>query len=288
MDCYRLEEVDGENPLFQQIDATYVIHLEDNGRLGTVKKELREFYPSKNTCILFNKGFKRCNKDLPKNESQFDIVDANLFIFRDAQRKQYKNILVLEDDFFFHKEIRANENCTRVDEFIEGKQDDTCTYFLGCLPFLALPCDTDFKHYALLFGTTCHSVIYSQKYREEILLVEQGKILDWDIFQWFFQPSSRYMYHMPLCYQLFPVTDNSKNWGNQTPFMKLGGSIGFQIFQLIKLDVQVDPGYSSCYFLSKTWMFVLVFLFLVFVLWQNKLSNYFYKKRDLRRRLFFR
>ena len=46
MACYQLEYIAGENPLFQQVDATYVIHLEDNGRLEDVKRELREFYPS--------------------------------------------------------------------------------------------------------------------------------------------------------------------------------------------------------------------------------------------------
>ena len=290
MDCYRLEEfAGGINPLFQHVDATYVIHLEGNGRLEKVMSELKEFYPSVNTCILYNKGFKTCTKELPKNETQFDLVDANLFIFRDAQKKQYKNILVLEDDFFFHKEIRDNQNCERVDEFIEKKkEDDEFVYFLGCLPGLALPYSTDLNHYLLLFGTTCHSVIYSQKFRDELLLVEQEKILDWDVFQWGFRPLSRYMYHMPLCYQLFPVTENSKNWGNQNPAMKFGAAIGFQLFQFMKLNTQVDPGYSGLYFLSKMWIFVVFFMILFFFGFtkQRKKQEKDYK-RGLRR-LFFR
>jgi len=57
MDCYRFESIPGRKPLFAHIDATYVIHLENNGRLEKVKKELVDYYPSKNTCILYNKGF---------------------------------------------------------------------------------------------------------------------------------------------------------------------------------------------------------------------------------------
>lgn len=282
-DCYRLEEFAGENPLFQHVDATYVIHLEGNGRLENVKKELREFYPSMNTCILYNKGFKTCEKELPKSETQFDLVDANLFIFRDAQQKQYKNILVLEDDFFFHKETRIH--CGNVDDFIHRKQDDEFMYFLGCIPIIALPCCADLKHYLLLFGTTTHAVIYSQHYRDELLLVEQGEILDWDAFQFFFRQFSRYMYHMPLCYQLFPETENSKNWGSQHPVMKFWATIAFQFFQVMKLNVQVDPGYSILYFFSKMWIFALCLMILFYVL--SKTMPYY--KRFLRlRRPFFR
>ena len=210
---------------------------------------------------------------LPKQESQFDIVDANLFIFRDAQEKKYKNILVLEDDFFFHKEIRANRNCESVDEFIEGKKDGELMYFLGCLPGLAIPCTTDLKHFSMC-GTTTHSVIYSRQYREGLLLVGQEKILDWDVFQCIHRPLSRYMYHMPLCYQLFPVTENSKNWGNQDPLMKYLCSLGFKCMQWMKLDVQVDPGYSGFYFFSKTWMFFLILwiFVLIFSIQQNKIG----------------
>ena len=105
MNCYRIEEVQEGEPLFQHIDATYVLHLENNGRIDRIKKELRQYYPSKNTFVLFNKGYRKCPKNLPAPETRFDIVDANLYIFRDAKEKGFKNILVLEDDFFFDSKI---------------------------------------------------------------------------------------------------------------------------------------------------------------------------------------
>ena len=83
--CYRFEEFVGENPLFLNIDATYVIHLEGNGRLDSVKKELTEFYPSKNTFILFNKGFKKCEKDNAKifriSHAKISPTTLHLFYF---------------------------------------------------------------------------------------------------------------------------------------------------------------------------------------------------------------
>ena len=40
MNCYRIEEIQGSEPLFQHIDATYVLHLENNGRIDRIKKEV--------------------------------------------------------------------------------------------------------------------------------------------------------------------------------------------------------------------------------------------------------
>jgi hypothetical protein len=116
-ECYRFEEfVMDRPPLFSDVDATYVIHLENNGRLANVKRGLREFYPSKNTCILFNKGYNNCTKELPGEETRYDLIDANLAVFRDAQNKNYKNILILEDDFIFHPDIRNHTQ--KIEELI--------------------------------------------------------------------------------------------------------------------------------------------------------------------------
>lgn len=212
MGCYRFESIQGTNPLFVNIDATYVIHLENNGRLENVKRQLHDYYPSKNTYIMYNKGFKNCEKHLPKNETQFDLVDANLFIFRDAHKKHYENILILEDDFFFHKKVRNHTK--EVERFIQPKKNDEYMYLLGCLPTVSFPLDMNMIHYIVPVAGGTHAVIYSRVYREQLLLVKQDDIADWDGFQLTFRPLKRVMYHMPLCYQLFPITENSKNWGN--------------------------------------------------------------------------
>jgi hypothetical protein len=255
--CYRFEEFVGENPLFLNIDATYVIHLEGNGRIDSVKKELTEFYPSKNTFILFNKGFKKCEKSqLPGKEPRYDLIDANLTIFRDAQNKKYKNILVLEDDYFFHKEVR---NHTRyVDEFIDTNQDNDFIYFLGCLPLVTIP--TFSHHNQSILSVTTHSVMYSESYRNELLRVNQKDIEDWDVFQFFYRPFHKYLYYTPLCYQLFPETDNSKLWGNQHPVLRFLSGILKSILNLMKLDVQAEPSYSILYFISKILVPVLIFI----------------------------
>ena len=269
MECYRFEKIAGQNPLFAHIDATYVIHLENNGRLESVKKELLQYYPSKNTCIVYNKGFRNCDKKLPKYETQYDLVDANLFIFRDAQKKQYKNILILEDDFFFHKEVRNHS--VHIDEYIENKQDnDEFMYLLGCLPILSFPRDMQMIHYTVPVGGGTHAVIYSKLYREQLMTVNQEDIMDWDAFQLSFRRHNRIMYHMPLCYQLFPRTENSTNWGNQDRVLKFICTCLFELLQFLRLDVQVDPGYPICYAFSKSILWIVFMSCILLVYYKNK------------------
>ena len=260
MDCYRFEIVQGKEPLINSIDATYVLHLENNGRIDSIKKELREFYPSKNTFILYNKGYKKCKKQLPGNETSYDIVDANLHIFKDAKEKGFKNILLLEDDFFFNKEIR--DHCLNVENFISSHDD--FVYYLGNVPAIIFP--YSWNHYRATFVMGSHAVIYSEYYRNALLRVPQDKIEDWDVFQFTFKPHLRFMYYKPLCYQLFPITENSQGWGNENIFLRGLAIFVFQLFQLLKLNKQTSPGYPFFYFTSKVifWLLLLIVIFVFF------------------------
>ena len=256
--CYRFEEVAGENPLFTHIDATYVIHLEGNGRLESVRKELADFYPSKNTSILFNKGYKKCEKQhLPEQETYSDLVDANLTIFRDAKEKKYKTILILEDDFFFHKEVRKHTK--NVEEFLVANKNKEYYYFLGCIPQISLP--TFGFHNQVFLSCVTHAVIYSESFRDKLLLVDQEDINDWDGYQQTQLPFNKYMYHTPICYQLFPETENSKVWGKNNAVSRVYCRIMFQIAQWMELNVRAEPSYSILYFVSKC----IIPLFLVIV-----------------------
>ena len=102
MDCYHYEKYHFEKGLLD-IDRTYIIHLEGNGRLDNIYKQLEEFHISKEVYILFNKGYKKCNKNLEEQKSTFDLIDAFMTIFEHA--RDLDNILILEDDFFFDKDI---------------------------------------------------------------------------------------------------------------------------------------------------------------------------------------
>ena len=59
-ECYNYKKIIYNNGLFNKtIDATYIIHLEGNGRLDDIMKQLNEYQPTNIVYILFNKGYKK-------------------------------------------------------------------------------------------------------------------------------------------------------------------------------------------------------------------------------------
>ena len=201
--CYHFEKIEfndsGGGGALLNIDATYVIHLENNGRLDSVRAQLNEFRPTKSVFILHNKGYKKCEKDGYINKPALDLVDAFLYIFKDAQEKDYKHVLVLEDDFIFSNRIKDKKVQQNIMNFISNKNYDI--YALGLLPFGQYVYDnnTDISIFDCL-GT--HAIIYSRKCINETLKKDRKSIQDWDAYTGL--TYKKFMYNEPLCYQLFP------------------------------------------------------------------------------------
>ena len=238
--CYRFEKlVFDSNSALLDIDATYVLHLENNGRIDSVKAQLNEFQPTKEVFILYNKGYKKCKKEEYINTPQLDIVDAYLYIFKDVQEKNYKNILVLEDDFIFNDKIKDKSVQENVMNFINNKNYDI--YSLGILPIIQKAYNNTTS--ICLLGGGAHAFIYSRNCIDKVLQEDKRKIKDWDYYlQTTFR---RYIYIEPLCYQLFSETENQKYW--DSTFIK----ITLYAIKLLKLDVQIEPGYSTMYMVSR-------------------------------------
>jgi len=263
--CYQYEERNYSEPLFHEgIDVTYVIHLEGNGRYQTIVEQLEQYPITSRVIILHNQGFKKCEKSAHIWATPYDLIDAFLQIFKHAYENEYENILILEDDFIFDEKIRSDFHRKNIVEFLRKKShgEESFLYYLGCVPWLQIPYDS--YHYCPLITTGMHSVIYSKKYREAVMNYEQVDINDWDYFNNQGFIGCRYAYYIPLCYQLFPVTENSKSWGKVNSwyggFTQMFGSIVFSIFQLFGMDKSVEPGYSFFYVFSKVLVFLLVFL----------------------------
>ena len=52
--CYKLKKYIYKNPIFQNtVDATYIINLENNGRLDHIMNQLSEYHPTKIVYICF-------------------------------------------------------------------------------------------------------------------------------------------------------------------------------------------------------------------------------------------
>jgi hypothetical protein len=274
--CYRLEQYDFSHGLLD-LDATYIIHLEGNGREEQIKKQLEEYQPTNLVYILYNKGYKKCNKSLHLNEPQIDLIDAFLYIFKDAHSKNYKNILILEDDFIFNNKIKEKQAQINVRDFIKKKENEPTMYMLGCLPFLQRPYDKYTN--VLTCGIGTHACIYSRPLMEQVLEENKTEFTDWDYYT--HSKFTRYMHHEPLCYQLFPETENQNNWD---AFSGLTYVL-LKIIKVLKLDKETEPGYTFFYNLSKAlYAFLLIFLIIFVLFLLHLIYVYALKKYSIRKK----
>jgi hypothetical protein len=172
-ECYKLQEYLYEDPIFKNIDATFIIHLERNGRMDNIESQLNQFHPSKKVYIFINKGFKNCKKAEYIDKAPLDLIDAFYAIFKEAKNRNYENILILEDDFFFDENVKMSAN--DIDDFL--KTHNNYIYYLGVIPYL----QTDFggKHHKLFLSTGTHCCIYSKQIIEKILDIDQQSIINY-------------------------------------------------------------------------------------------------------------
>jgi hypothetical protein len=157
-------------------------------------------------------------------------------------------------------------------EFIKKKEKEPMIYMLGCLPFIQRPYDK----YAnvLTCGIGTHACIYTSSVIEQTLQENAKDIIDWDYYT--FRTYTRYTHHEPLCYQLFPETENQNHWES---FFGLK-YILLYIINLLQLDKKPEPGYTFFYNASKVLyalisIFVVLFsLLIVHIIYVYALKNY--------------
>jgi hypothetical protein len=263
-ECYTFKKMKYNTGLLHDaVDATYIIHLEGNGRYDDIMNQLKTYHPTKEVYILFNKGYKKCQKDEHIKLPAHDLVDAFLHVFKHAKNQNYNNILILEDDFIFSEKIKKTSTQQDICTFLNEHKNEDYQYFLGSLPLLQLPCTLDCKHYINICSLGTHAVIYTKKNRERLLNVNQKDITDWDWYS--FTHSRRYIYNQPVCYQLFTDTDNSKNWHKDNYIFHIIALLTKKGFNFIKLDTQIEPGYTIFYIISKVFAFTLLILILFIV-----------------------
>lgn len=265
--CYKFQEIQFNNGVLTNVDATYIIHLENNGRYKNIEEQLKQYHPSDRVFIVVNEGYKKCNKLLPENNSTYDLIDAYLNVMQHSIEHDYKNILVLEDDFQFSNQFLEKTHSSSVDQFIKTNEDTDFIYFLGAIPILKIPI---LKHHRNIASLGTHAVIYSSKMQHS-LIKNRENARDWDLYLIRFN-DKRYMYYMPLCYQTFPDTENSQCWGNTVEVLGISlsffGSFGKNILHYLELDVKVEPGYTIVYHIS-TFLTVFICLLIVYILYMT-------------------
>lgn len=279
--CYNLKKYTFNSPIFNNVDATYIIHLEGNGRLDHIEQQLKYYHPTKIVYIVFNKGFKKCEKNQHINKPPLDLIDAFFQCFKDANSKNYGNILILEDDFIFDKEILNIHHSNKIDDFLyeKNKKEEIYVYYIGAITYLQSAFGD--YHNRLIFSTGTQSCIYSKGFINYLLNnVKQETINDWDIYINF--NYIRYKYYIPLCYQTFPETENCKYWDQGSLFLKYVLKILKYNMSIMKLDIQPQPGFNIMESSSRFmfWFIIVTFILIIllFIFLINNIGNNKYKK----------
>ena len=278
--CYWFKHMKTTDGIFRKtIDATYVVHLEGNGRYDSVMKQLNEYHLTNDVYILHNKGFKKCDKTNNVVYPADDLVDAFLQIFKHANEKKYENVLILEDDFIFTNDVKNATHINNINNFLIKRTDESFMYYIGCIPYLALPIIDGNNTYFPLLSCGMHSVVYSKKYRKEFVTdFDKIQSKDWDVMHNVYS-MNKYMYGQPLCYQLCSDTENKKTWGNHFLIMQYLSIIPKLIIKLAGIDKQIEPGYSILYAISKILPVIILLLTMSVIYNMFTVSKKYYKMK---------
>lgn len=214
-----------------------------------------------------NPGFKKCKKKLYKQSSMYDITDANLHIFKHADKMKYNNILILEDDFLFTSKITNISSQNNVNEFCYLHSDKEFMYLLGCVAVIIFPYNTYTFKGELVGGA--HAVIYSRSIRKQISNIPQNDIIDWDMYIGSRFKGKKYLYHEPLINQTFRETENKSNWAHEHNeyvryIYSLIFNIGIYVFGLNNAST-VENGFNTIYLLAKLFMLIIILISLYLV-----------------------
>lgn len=257
--CYQFKKYFFNDGLLNNsVDATYILHLEGNGRLKFILEQLSKYHTTNIVYIMYNKGYKKCDKKKYIKNSMYDIIDANLEIFKHAFNNNYNNILILEDDFIFDNKILNKNHIKNINNFIIENNNKDFIYHLGCQPILYRPLDEN--NNILFFGTGMHAAIFSQKFRTIFLKEDLTNISDWDFY--LNKKTKRYFYNEPLCYQFIVETENSKNYPNYFGLTKICNII----IKFLKLDKEPITGYQKIYILSKIFSISIMFIIIITII----------------------
>jgi len=260
--CYQYKKIKYNDGIFKNIDATYIINLKNNGRLPHIKNQLTKYHPSNNLYILFNKGYKKCDKDPSINTPALDLIDANHNIINHSIKNNHDTILILEDDFQFDKKVKYKRHANNIDDFISKNIDNDFVYYLGTLPFIK-SYNTS-KHPHIFVSAGAHACIFSKRIKRK-LLTNIKKQNDWDEYITKY-PFNQYSYFIPLCYQLTPETENQKLWAEHVPIIgPVYRNMLINIFKFLRLDKHVQPGYDIFYKFSEIMFTIIIIVIFIIV-----------------------
>ena len=263
-DCYYTKSYTIDNGNYDGVvECTYVLLMENSEREEQILRQIEEAQITSQVVLQYNKGYKKCEKDLRVNKPNYDLEDALKNSFKHALDQGYSRIIVLEDDCQFDERIRDPVVVNDLHTFL--KKRDPEIYNFGTTISLTSPIDILLhnKNQRLLYTTCTHAVIYNKTYMKNALTREfMAGHVDFEMNRTW----SKYTYMYPLAYQKITETENAKEgWGSAYYLMK---NI---MIKPLKLDTQVQPGFDR---LKLTFDYVSILLFLLLLFYIIRIKNY--------------
>ena len=176
-------------------------------------------------------------------------------VFRDAQRRGYGAVLILEDDFDFHNGEIVH-HASKISEFVHTHASEMFVYKLGVIPYLLVPSLSG--QYTGFSGGT-HCCIYSKPYISH-MIAKSPQIQDWDVYNNIQTDATMYIHSTPVCYQLVAATENRSNWGESSVIERMAATLLVWIVILTGIDKSY-AAYPYLYVFAKLLFWVLLALF---------------------------
>ena len=248
--CYEFKlKVNEKGFLDDFIDATYILTLDGSSRLNNIMLQLQEYIPTKKIFLVNNRGYKKCNKQLIEHIPPYDLTDAYFNAINHSLQNNFNNILIFEDDFIFAKKIKDKKVINELKIFMETNKNKLFYYNLGPIPMLFYPNINIFDNtYKGIYCTSSHAIIYPKSIQLDIINRMNTGVQHWDSF--LMKTYTNYFYRYPLCYQLFPQTENQKYWyttDQNSLFQKICNFIIININKLLNLNNKPQPGFNIVY-----------------------------------------
>jgi hypothetical protein len=251
---YRYESILSQNGLFDNyIDTVYILTMENSSRKDSYMEQIKKYNPHSHIIIQYNKGFKNTHKQLYKQNTVHDLNDAYYHVFLHAKNHKYTNILVLEDDFFFDN--ITNDDVHEIGIFINN--NDYHIYNLGCGFNISFP--HTIKHHISFISSCSHSIIYNIKYIEFYIKIYNKGFEEMCDNIWNRFDILKFKYYKPVCFQIFPVTENIKN----SPLSKFV----MWFINAVNLHKTHKPGFAILNILGYI-IFAIIFLLYTYLIYR--------------------
>jgi len=255
--CYRFEFIQkkGSFPLDDVVDATFIMTMENSSRHKHIYDHIVPKIPVSNIYIQFNKGFKKCEKNIVQKNTH-DLIHANQNIFQIAKQNGWNYIMLIEDDALVSDRL-DHLTCCEIKTFLKSRPIGC--YNLGACPVLQNPLYLLNTHQHHLVSQSTHACVYHRDYfvdRLENGYHHLGEMTGTDTTNTL---SLRcFSYHKPLIYQTY---FNNESMMNDISFGRY-----IRVFHNLVFSNGVENGFDRVYRIGNVMSFLLLTLWIYFVI----------------------